>query len=81
MYVHHPNYVCHRKPVHNMQHLPFQFPGNKRLTFGVKLTAFLLSGFSIPFLASYYQMSVFVSTLSPTLPLTVANSQKSKGAE
>jgi cytochrome c oxidase subunit 7c len=46
------------KRTHLMQHLPFQFPGNKRLKFGVKVTAYLLSGFSIPFLAAYHQLSV-----------------------
>ncbi|KAI6164779.1 hypothetical protein EDD17DRAFT_1557938 [Pisolithus thermaeus] len=37
-------------------HLPFQFPGNKRASFGLKLSAFLLTGFSIPFLAAAFQL-------------------------
>ncbi|KAI6035289.1 hypothetical protein F5J12DRAFT_792440 [Pisolithus orientalis] len=38
------------------QHLPFQFPGNKRAAFAFKLSAFLISGFSIPFLAAAFQL-------------------------
>ena len=41
-----------------MQHLPFQFPGEKKFAFAVKLTLFLTSGFSIPFLAAAYQLYV-----------------------
>ncbi|KAL4075937.1 hypothetical protein J3A83DRAFT_4370153 [Scleroderma citrinum] len=37
-------------------HLPFQFPGNRRAAFAVKLSAFLISGFSIPFLAAAFQL-------------------------
>ncbi|KAI6152000.1 hypothetical protein BKA82DRAFT_19574 [Pisolithus tinctorius] len=37
-------------------HLPFQFPGNKRAAFAFKLSAFLISGFSIPFLAAAFQL-------------------------
>jgi hypothetical protein len=33
-------------------------PGNKKFLFGLKLTAYLASGFSIPFLASWYQLLV-----------------------
>lgn len=40
------------------QHLPFQFPGKKRAAFAIKLSAFLLSGFSIPFLAASFQLQV-----------------------
>ena len=43
---------------HFLQHLPFQFPGTRKLTFGLKLATFLSVGFSIPFLASYHQMLV-----------------------
>ncbi|PPQ69565.1 hypothetical protein CVT26_001567 [Gymnopilus dilepis] len=39
-------------------HLPFQWPGEKKVTFGAKVAVFLLTGFSIPFLASLYQLSV-----------------------
>jgi hypothetical protein len=41
-----------------MQHLPFQFPGEKKFAFAVKLTLFLASGFAIPFAASAYQLYV-----------------------
>jgi len=37
-------------------HLPFQFPGEKKFAFGVKLTLFMTFGFSIPFLAARYQL-------------------------
>jgi len=37
-------------------HLPFAFPGKKRLAFGAKLSLFLLTGFSIPFSAATYQL-------------------------
>jgi len=37
-------------------HLPFQFPGEKKFAFAVKLTLFLTSGFAIPFAASAYQL-------------------------
>jgi hypothetical protein len=39
------------------QHIPFNYEGSKAV-FGVKVAVFLLSGFSIPFAASYYQMYV-----------------------
>ncbi|KAG2146739.1 hypothetical protein DEU56DRAFT_153127 [Suillus clintonianus] len=38
-------------------HLPFQWPGKKRLAFGIKLTAFLTVGFSIPFAAAKFQLN------------------------
>ncbi|KAG6335327.1 hypothetical protein ID866_3759 [Astraeus odoratus] len=38
-------------------HLPFQFPGKKRAAFAIKLSAFLLSGFSIPFVAASFQLN------------------------
>ncbi|KIK99244.1 hypothetical protein PAXRUDRAFT_132487 [Paxillus rubicundulus Ve08.2h10] len=37
-------------------HLPFAFPGKKRAAFGVKLSLFLISGFSIPFAAAAFQL-------------------------
>ncbi|PPQ64696.1 hypothetical protein CVT24_008323 [Panaeolus cyanescens] len=37
-------------------HLPFAFPGQKKAAFGTKLTLFLVSGFSIPFVASVWQL-------------------------
>jgi hypothetical protein len=38
------------------KHLPFKLPGERKGIFAIKLFAFLASGFSIPFLASAYQM-------------------------
>lgn len=38
------------------QHLPFAFPGKNRAAFGIKLSLFLISGFSIPFAAAAYQL-------------------------
>ncbi|KAH7887827.1 hypothetical protein F5I97DRAFT_904009 [Phlebopus sp. FC_14] len=37
-------------------HLPFQFPGKNRAAFAVKLSLFLLTGFSIPFGAAAFQL-------------------------
>ncbi|KAL0949732.1 hypothetical protein HGRIS_009772 [Hohenbuehelia grisea] len=37
-------------------HLPFAFPGNKKAAFGAKVFVYLLTGFSIPFIASAYQL-------------------------
>ncbi|KAH7922453.1 hypothetical protein BV22DRAFT_1131420 [Leucogyrophana mollusca] len=37
-------------------HLPFQFPGNKKAVFGVKVAVFLATGFSIPFAAAIFQL-------------------------
>ncbi|PPQ92375.1 hypothetical protein CVT25_008725 [Psilocybe cyanescens] len=37
-------------------HLPFQWPGEKKATFGAKVAVYLAFGFSIPFIASYYQI-------------------------
>ena len=37
--------------------MPFNYEGSKA-GFGIKVAVFLLSGFSVPFLASYYQMYV-----------------------
>ncbi|KAG9317558.1 hypothetical protein JVU11DRAFT_1765 [Chiua virens] len=37
-------------------HLPFAFPGKNRAAFGIKLSIFLISGFSIPFAAAAYQL-------------------------
>ena len=41
-----------------VQHLPFDFPGEKKAAFGLKLFVFMASGFSIPFLAAAYQLLV-----------------------
>jgi len=43
-----------------LQHLPFKFPGDKKGRFGAKVFVFLFTGFSIPFLASAYQLYVTV---------------------
>ncbi|KIM68617.1 hypothetical protein SCLCIDRAFT_884864 [Scleroderma citrinum Foug A] len=37
-------------------HGEYHFPGNKRAAFAVKLSAFLLAGFSIPFVAAVFQL-------------------------
>ncbi|KAF9569017.1 hypothetical protein CPC08DRAFT_813188 [Agrocybe pediades] len=37
-------------------HLPFQFPGEKKVSFGVKVGVYLVFGFSIPFVAAAYQL-------------------------
>jgi hypothetical protein len=39
-----------------VQHLPFQFPGERKALFGFKLFLYMASGFSIPFLAARYQL-------------------------
>ena len=39
-----------------MQHLPFAYE-NKR-AFGVKLASYMLIGFTLPFVASWYQLCV-----------------------
>ncbi|KAF4574883.1 hypothetical protein EYR40_005380 [Pleurotus pulmonarius] len=45
-----------RSAGHDYHHLPFAWPGNKKTAFGLKLTSFLLFGFSIPVVASVYQL-------------------------
>ncbi|KAI0723438.1 hypothetical protein C8Q76DRAFT_794378 [Earliella scabrosa] len=46
-------------PVRSMhgeyKHIPFDY--DKKGTFGVKVVAYLVSGFAIPFVAAYYQLS------------------------
>jgi hypothetical protein len=37
--------------------MPFNYEGSKA-AFGARVAIFLLSGFSVPFIASYYQMYV-----------------------
>ncbi|KIM46274.1 hypothetical protein M413DRAFT_441358 [Hebeloma cylindrosporum] len=37
-------------------HLPFAWPGDKKFSFGVKVSAYLALGFSLPFFASWYQL-------------------------
>ena len=41
------------------QHIPFNYEGSKAV-FGTKVAVFLLSGFSIPFIASWYSLYVKV---------------------
>jgi len=40
---------------HDYKHIPFNYEGSKAV-FGAKVAIFLLTGFSIPFVASYYQI-------------------------
>ncbi|KAF9006466.1 hypothetical protein BDQ17DRAFT_1540286 [Cyathus striatus] len=40
----------------NYHHLPFQWPGERKLAFGTKVFVYLAFGFSIPFGAAYYQL-------------------------
>ena len=46
-----------------IQHMPFNYEGSKAV-FGTKVAIFLLTGFSIPGFAAYYQMYVYFSHLS-----------------
>lgn len=39
-----------------VQHIPFDY--DKKAVFGVKVTAYLVTGFAIPFVAAYYQLYV-----------------------
>jgi cytochrome c oxidase subunit 7c len=41
--------------VHGYKHIPFNYEGSKA-AFGAKVAVFLLAGFSVPFVASYYQL-------------------------
>ncbi|KAH6914994.1 hypothetical protein BKA70DRAFT_1257652 [Coprinopsis sp. MPI-PUGE-AT-0042] len=45
-----------RSAGHDYHHLPFAWPGDKKVSFGTKLGVFLAFGFSIPFVASAYQL-------------------------
>jgi len=40
---------------HGYKHMPFNYEGSKA-AFGAKVAVFLLTGFSIPMVASYYQI-------------------------
>ncbi|KAF5321591.1 hypothetical protein D9619_000463 [Psilocybe cf. subviscida] len=40
---------------HDYHHLPFAWPENK-ISFGVKVSAYLITGFAIPFVAAAYQL-------------------------
>ncbi|KAI0773811.1 hypothetical protein C8Q74DRAFT_1368361 [Fomes fomentarius] len=37
------------------KHIPFDY--DKKAVFGVKVTAYLVTGFAIPFVAAYYQLA------------------------
>ncbi|KAF8897451.1 hypothetical protein BD779DRAFT_1667429 [Infundibulicybe gibba] len=37
-------------------HFPFQMPGDKKAGFGFKVVVYMASGFSLPFLASAWQL-------------------------
>ncbi|KAG6855111.1 hypothetical protein C0991_006040 [Blastosporella zonata] len=37
-------------------HLPFQLPGKNKVPFATKVTVFLITGFSIPFVAAKWQL-------------------------
>ncbi|KAI9001161.1 hypothetical protein BD414DRAFT_532938 [Trametes punicea] len=37
------------------KHIPFSY--DKKSTFGLKVASYLIGGFSIPFVAAYYQLS------------------------
>jgi len=41
--------------VHGYKHIPFNYEGSKGV-FGLKVAVFLLTGFSIPGIAAYYQL-------------------------
>ncbi|TFK28819.1 hypothetical protein FA15DRAFT_664886 [Coprinopsis marcescibilis] len=45
-----------RSAGHDYHHLPFAWPGNKKLSFGTKMGVFLVAGFSIPFVATALQL-------------------------
>lgn len=42
-----------------LQHIPFDY--SKKGIFGAKVAAYLVTGFSVPFVAAYYQLYVFIS--------------------
>ena len=46
----------HDKYSPSMQHLPFQFPGERKALFGFKLFVYMATGFSLPFLAARHQL-------------------------
>ena len=59
--------------------MPFNYEGSKAV-FGTKVAIFLLTGFSIPGLAAYYQMYVYISAISVFFGLTTCSySRKAAG--
>lgn len=43
------------------KNMPFKYTGNKKTAYGSKLIVYLISGFSIPFVAAWYQLYVHAS--------------------
>ena len=41
-----------------MQHIPFDY--DNKPVFGAKVAAYLITGFAVPFVAAYYQLSVSI---------------------
>ena len=58
--------------------MPFNYEGSKGL-FGAKVAIFLLTGFSIPGFAAYYQMYVYLSSFSICFGLTASFYSKKFG--
>jgi len=59
--------------------MPFNYEGSKA-GFGARVAIFLLSGFSVPFLASYYQMYVKDFALSSSCRTHIRNFYSRKAA-
>jgi hypothetical protein len=59
--------------------MPFNYEGSKA-AFGAKVAIFLLTGFSIPGFAAYYQMYVYISAFFVHFGLTTSSySRKAAG--
>lgn len=59
--------------------MPFNYEGSKAV-WGAKVAIFLFTGFSIPGLAAYYQLYVYISAFSVCFGLTISsNSRKAAG--
>ena len=59
--------------------MPFDYEGSKAV-FGVKVAVFLLTGFSIPGMAAYYQLYVYILVFSVCFGLTASTySRKAAG--
>lgn len=59
--------------------MPFNYEGSKAV-FGVKVAVFLLTGFSIPGIAAYYQMYVYLSARSVCFGGLTASTYSRKAA-
>jgi hypothetical protein len=71
--------ACSPFDVPYIQHMPFNYEGSKAV-FGAKVAIFLLTGFSIPGFAAYYQMYVHISAFSVCFGLTASTfSRKAAG--